>query len=142
MIRALLRRGEQGMASIEMAILAPVLLFAMVVVIMGGRIMVASNAAESAGGSAARAASLARTPGEAAAAAQRVAASSLSGEGLQCGSGPEVATDVSNWAGRPGTVTVVITCQVQLSDIGMPGIPGSRTITATATSPVDPWRGQ
>ena len=28
MIRALLRRGEQGMASIEMAILAPVLLFA------------------------------------------------------------------------------------------------------------------
>lgn len=124
MIRALLRRGEQGMASIEMAILAPVLLFAMVVVIMGGRIMVASNAAESAGGSAAR------------------AASSLSGEGLQCGSGPEVATDVSNWAGRPGTVTVVITCQVQLSDIGMPGIPGSRTITATATSPVDPWRGQ
>lgn len=135
--------NDDGSATVELAILAPALLLALSVVIMGGRIMIASNAAESVGGSSARAASLARTPGEASAAAQRVASADLARQGLKCaGGGPSVSTDTSNWSGRPASVTVQVTCEVALSDIGMPGLPGSRTITATATSPVDVWRGQ
>lgn len=135
--------NDDGSATVELAILAPALLLALSVVIMGGRIMIASNAAESVGGSSARAASLARTPGEATAAAQRVASADLARQGLKCaGGGPSVSTDTSNWSGRPASVTVHVTCEVALSDIGMPGLPGSRTITATATSPVDVWRGQ
>ncbi|MBM6544565.1 pilus assembly protein [Janibacter sp. YIM B02568] len=135
--------NDDGSATLELAILAPALLLALSVVIMGGRIMVASNAAESVGGSAARAASLARTPGEATIAAQRVAATDLANQGLTCTEGgPSVSTDTSNWSGRPASVTVRVTCDVALSDIGMPGLPGSRTISATATSPVDVWRGQ
>ncbi|MCM3555914.1 pilus assembly protein [Janibacter melonis] len=133
--------NEHGSVSLEVAIIAPALLLVLSVVIMGGRIMVASNGAEAASGSAARAASLARSPGEASVAAQRAATSDLAGQGLSCaGSGPEISTDTSNWAGRPGSVTVRITCEIELSDLVVPGLPGSRTVAATATSPVDTWR--
>ena len=43
--------NDDGSATLELAILAPALLLALSVVIMGGRIMVASNAAESVGAS-------------------------------------------------------------------------------------------
>jgi hypothetical protein len=33
-----------------------------------------------------------------------------------------------------------VTCTVNLSDLSIPGVPGARTITATASSPVDAYR--
>ena len=52
---------------------------------------------------------------------------------------PQVSTDVSHFypgglchriGGLPGT----------LSDLSVPGIPGSTTITASTTAPIDPYR--
>jgi hypothetical protein len=37
-------------------------------------------------------------------------------------------------------VKVDVACVVRLSDIGLPGLPGNRTLTDEATSPLDPFR--
>lgn len=39
-----------------------------------------------------------------------------------------------------GYVTARVRCVVLLSDIGFPGLPGSTTVTASATAPLDPYR--
>jgi hypothetical protein len=84
---------------------------------------------------AARAASLARTPGAAQAAAQATAASSLASGRLTC-AGLQVGVDTSQFH-RGGTVRVTIACAVALSDLGVPGLPGSRVVSASAASPLD-----
>ncbi|MFF4836972.1 hypothetical protein [Streptomyces sp. NPDC001315] len=42
--------------------------------------------------------------------------------------------------GQVGTVTVTVTCTVNLSDLLLPGVPGARTLTSTAVSVVDQYR--
>ena len=37
-------------------------------------------------------------------------------------------------------VTATVTCKVDVADLAIPGLPGTRTITATASSPVDAYR--
>jgi Flp pilus assembly protein TadG len=39
-----------------------------------------------------------------------------------------------------GTVTVHVACQVLLSDLAFPGVPGSTVVQAAATAPLDPYR--
>jgi hypothetical protein len=38
-------------------------------------------------------------------------------------------------------VTVIVTCQVDYSDLGLPGVGGAHTLTRQFTSPLDPFRG-
>ncbi|TWP34456.1 TadE/TadG family type IV pilus assembly protein [Leekyejoonella antrihumi] len=137
-----LSRDEDGFAAIEVAILTPALLLMFALVVVAGRVMVAANAAGAVSGPAARSASLALTPGAAQGAAAARAARTLAAQHLICVGGPQVSVDTSAWTGHPGVVRVTITCQVRLSDVGAPGLPGTRTITSTAISPVDPWRTQ
>ena len=42
--------------------------------------------------------------------------------------------------GTPAKVTATVTCIADLSDISIPGLPGTRTITATMSSPIDTYR--
>ena len=42
--------------------------------------------------------------------------------------------------GTPATITATVSCLVRLSDLAMPGLGGSRTVTATASSPLDTYR--
>jgi hypothetical protein len=44
--------------------------------------------------------------------------------------------------GQLGNVSATVICRVPLSDLVLPGTPGSRTLTATFTSPLDPFRGR
>jgi Flp pilus assembly protein TadG len=60
--------GEGGSASLELAIIAPVLLVLVALVVMGGRFAMASAAITGVAGAAARDASLARSPAAARAA--------------------------------------------------------------------------
>jgi len=39
-------------------------------------------------------------------------------------------------------VTVTVTCIVELSDVSMPGLPGTKTLTATFVSSIDSYRGR
>ena len=57
--------------------------------------------------------------------------------------GAKVALDTSGFAIRPGqsaTVTATVTCPVRLSDLAVPGLPGTRTVSHTATSSLDTFR--
>ena len=91
-----------------------------------------------AAGAAARAASLARSPGAARDAAATTAATSLGGQRLTC-SRLQVDVDTSQFH-RGGSVAVTIACAVALGDLAVPGLPGSRTVSATASSPLDIFR--
>jgi hypothetical protein len=50
-----------------------------------------------------------------------------------------VVTDTSQFRAG-GSVTTTITCNVELSDLVGLAVPGSRTLTASATEPVDTYR--
>ena len=44
--------------------------------------------------------------------------------------------------GTPATVSVSITCVVNLSDVAIPGLPGTLPIAETISSPLDTYRGR
>ena len=144
MRRRLHRRlgGERGSISLELVVLTPVLLLVIGVLIFGGRLELAKQAVQSAATQAAREASIARTQLEANATADAAATRSLAEQGLECITS-SVSVDTSGFAspaGTPATITAEVTCVVQLSDLAVPGLPGSKTVTATADSPLDTYR--
>ncbi|MBO2460342.1 TadE/TadG family type IV pilus assembly protein [Actinomadura violacea] len=132
---------DAGNAVVETAILAPlfILLLAGLLVVMRaahGSAVVAQAAAD-----AARQASIARTADQAQAAARSSAMSTLHDRGLHCA--PTVRLDLSGFnrpVGQPATVSVRVTCVIQLSDLALPSMPGSRTVTKSHRSPIDPYR--
>jgi Flp pilus assembly protein TadG len=138
------RSDETGSATLELAILAPAVLALLSLVIVAGRIEIAGGAVDRASAAAAREASLARTPEAARQAAAQAAMDSLTGNDLRC-SEVSVTVDTSGFSvavGQAAQVTARISCTVGLSDIGAPGMPGSRTLTAETTSTLDRYRSR
>ncbi len=136
------RRIDQGSVTLELVILAPALIVMLLVVIAAGRIAQAHQAVEAAAHDAARQASIARDPTTARANATASAQDALSREGLTCR--PHVSVDVSGFArplGTPAAVTAHITCTVELADVAIAGV-SAVTVSARATSPIDPFRGR
>jgi Flp pilus assembly protein TadG len=136
------RGRDAGNAALELVILAPVLLFLLGLVIAAGRTSVALGSVAAAARDAARQASISLTPQAAQAAAQASAQAALRQDGLDCD--PLVHVDTSQFTsvavGEPATVTATVTCQVPLSDLLVPGLPGSRRLRSTFKSPLDPFR--
>lgn len=135
---------ERGSAVLEIVVLAPVLLLFVLIVIFAGRWALAQQAVQSASAEAARAASIARTVGEAEGAAASSAGSSLTSQHVRCGS-TSVSVDAAAFGapvGTAGVVTATVTCVVDMSDLTFPGIPGSRILTSTSSSPLDTYRGR
>jgi Flp pilus assembly protein TadG len=137
------RDPERGDAALELIILAPVLLALIALVIAAGRISIARGSVDAAARDAARQASLARSPGEARIAAELSAQAALRQDGLDCT--PAVSVDTYGFSvqvGEPAQVRATVSCQVPLSDLVVPGLPGSVTLSYTFTSPLDPYRGR
>lgn len=137
-----LRGGERGSVSLELVILAPGLLLVIGLLIYGGRLELAKQSIQSAASQAAREASIARTQPQANSTAAATATRSLAEQGLDCITS-SVSVDTSGFAspaGTPATITAEVTCVLQLSDLSVPGLPGSKTVTATADSPLDTYR--
>lgn len=135
-------RNERGSASIEAAIGVPAFALFVALIIFGGRTATAHQALESAAADAARSASLARTAGAAREAAREAAQTSIANQELSCVD-VDVAVDTdafSEAVGRDSTVGVTIACRLDLSDLSLPGMPGSRILRASMTSPLDTWR--
>ena len=131
-------RDERGESGVGLLIVAPAIGLLIAIAVMGGRIGAAQTSIESAAGVAAREATLARNPGQ----AESNARQSARMTDFTCGS-QNITLDTSalrNAPGIPGSVSATITCTVPLSDLAIPGTPGSWTITADATSPVDTYR--
>ncbi len=136
------RNRERGSAAIEAVIGIPAFGLFLVLIILGGRVTIAHQAVESAAAAAARAASISRTQGQAQSAASAAATTSLRNQSVNC-TATHVRVDTSGFAapaGTPASVGATVTCVVNLSDLALPGLPGSRSITATASSPLDTYR--
>ena len=133
--------SERGAVSTEFAIVMAVVLASFfALAIYGGRVVQAENDVRSAAHAAARAATLERTPGEAAAAAQTVAAMNLASSGVACAGGTNVDVDLSRF-GPGGEVTVTVTCNASFADVASLRVGTSRAFTASATEIVDLYRG-
>ena len=124
-------RVDRGSAPVEVVLLTPVLVLLIMLAVVGGGAASLQIEADAAAAAAARAASLQRDSASATAEAEQAAKATLSD---RCGN-PQVDIDADLTPG--GTVTVTVACTVDTS--GLPAF-GTRTITATAASPVDTWR--
>lgn len=133
-------RGERGDAGpLEAVILMPVLIGVFALVIAFGRATTADTDVEHAARVGARAAAAAQSIGGAQGRAREVVAASLADSGVAC-AGSSVAVGGSMQPG--GRISVTVTCVASMSDIaGIGFVPGSRTLSATATEVIDSRRG-
>ncbi len=135
-------RDERGTVAIEAAIGVPAFGLFVAMIILGGRVEIAKQSVEAAAYEAARAVSIERTQSEAIAAGRSSAASSLHDQDVNCTS-TNITVNAAAFnapIGNTAQVNVTVTCTVNLSDLSIPGIPGTRTVTTTASSPVDAYR--
>lgn len=130
------RERERGAASVELALLTPVLILFLLLYLGFGRVSHAKQLVNDAAAQAARAATLNYlNPGLAQAAAESTAAQALASGGLSCASD---AVTVDTASDRPGgSITVHLECHADLSQAIAAGLPGAVAISASATSPIN-----
>ncbi|MFI5529877.1 TadE/TadG family type IV pilus assembly protein [Kitasatospora sp. NPDC051853] len=135
--------ADRGSFAIELAILAPVLVFFVLIAVAAGRIQTTGGVVDAAARSGARAASLARSPEGAEQAAHDAVAAALAGQGVLCEGAenpPVQYGTLSTPDGPLTTVTVRVSCKVRLADL-LAGLPaGTKTMTGTFTSVLDRYR--
>jgi Flp pilus assembly protein TadG len=131
--------GDAGSSTAELAVATPLLVMVLLFAVLCARLASTQMDLQAAAGSGARSASIARTQTAARADAERAARDTLAARGLTC---RDAAVSVEPGALRPGgAATVTVSCTVPFSDLLLLGVPGSRTVSATATSPIDRYRG-
>lgn len=137
------RRGrwvhsEDGSAIAELVIVAPVLLIVVVLMVALGRVDSAQGDVESAARAGVQAAVVAPDASDAQTQANAAAQASLSGAGLTC-TAPQISVNTSNFVAG-GWVSVSVTCVTSLADVSVPGAPGAKTLRATSSAHLDPFR--
>ena len=139
-----LRDRDRGSATVEAVIGVPVFLLLMGLLILGGRVAIAHQVVQSAASDAARAASIARTQAAARTDATTAAQQSLANRQLDCLT-TTVTLDTTGFTttvGTPAQVRATVACDLNLSNLGIPGLPASLPITETMFSPLDTYRGR
>ncbi|GAA2180170.1 hypothetical protein GCM10009785_09900 [Brooklawnia cerclae] len=134
--------ASRGAAAVELAVLVPVVGLLLAGLAGGARIGWARAQVEEAAAAGARAASIPASAGSAQAAGRAAVESDLRTVGVHCRS-IGVAVDTSAYGTEPGTrgeVVVTVSCDLDLSDAVLAGLPGSVGIAATASEPVDMFR--
>ncbi|MFC0531347.1 TadE family protein [Phytohabitans kaempferiae] len=128
--------NDHGSVAVEVALGIPILVLVLLIAAAGLTMARAALDVDTTAAAAARAASLTRDPASAHAAAQHSAAANLA---ARCDH-LTVTVDTSRFA-RGGSVTVTVACTVAARRLTGTGITGRTTHVATATSPVDFYRG-
>jgi Flp pilus assembly protein TadG len=137
-------RRDRGSMSLELVIVTPLLVGFMMLMVSLGRIVEAQSQVDGAARDAARAASVSRDRGSAAVAA-RLAARTTLGErdgGRQwCMSAPtvEFSPAGTNWT-RGGQVTIEVSCTIDLSGLSLIAVAPTKTVSGSATAPLDTLR--
>lgn len=134
--------ADRGSVTVELAVLAPALLLLLAALVLAGRVQTTASAIEQAARAAARDASLARTAEAARQAAGATADADLMGSRCTAADVTLDTTGFSATVGTSATVTVTVTCSLTFADLAVPGLPGSHTIAARATSPIDRYRAR
>jgi Flp pilus assembly protein TadG len=124
--------SDRGSVSVELAITVPLLILLLMFLVLCGRAASAAIDLNAAAAAAARAAAHTTDPAAATAAAEHAATATTGG--WDC----VTRTDTSGLR-RGGQVAVTVACRVPLADLGLP-VPAVRTLTASATQPVDTYQ--
>jgi Flp pilus assembly protein TadG len=135
---------QRGAAAVELALLVPALLLVLGLLVAGGRLWFARTTVNEAAQSAARAASLARSAAAATIAGRDAGSQSLATAGLRCSS-TSVSISTAAFAvpvGTPSTVTSTILCNVDFSDVFLPGWPGSVDLSGHGSAALDTYRSR
>jgi len=132
------RLDEKGSLTVELVVLTPVLLLVVLVVVAFGRVAEARQQVVEAARAGAEVASVQPDGAAAEQEAELEATVGTSDHALTCAA-ETVTTDISHFRPR-GHVTVTVTCRVPLADLSVTGLPGSTTVQATSTAPIDPYR--
>ncbi|HZU79434.1 MAG TPA: TadE/TadG family type IV pilus assembly protein [Acidimicrobiales bacterium] len=133
-----MRRDAQGGLTVELVLLAPVLILFALMALGLGRYELARQELADAARAGAEAASVVPSADQAAGAASSAVLAPLNGQSHMCAH-PAVTTDSSGFAAG-GDVRVTVSCRVDLSDLLVPGLPGGVDVSATQVAPVDPFR--
>ena len=130
---------DRGSITTELVLVTPVAIALLCLVALVGRTASAREQVDEASRDAARAASLERDPFSATSAADASAAQSLTTAGFDC-TATRISVDTADFT-PGGQVSVRIECDVPLSDLGLIGVSGVRTVESSAVSVVDTYRG-
>ncbi len=130
--------GDRGSLTVELLVLTPVLLVVVLAVTSFGRVAEARQQVAEAARAGAEAAAVQSDPAGARAASAADAAVGTADHARTC-NGRQVLTDTSHFV-PGGFVTVTVVCRVPLADLSIPGMPGTTTVRATSTAPIDPYR--
>lgn len=127
-------RDDRGSISVELAVLAPLVGILLLAVVVAGRVQVARADVEGAARSAARELAIARDPGAVMGSVESSVQAMLNVGSPSCAS-MSFAPTVT-----PEAVTVTVSCVVDLGDAGVLPVPGSMTVSATASEVIDQYR--
>ncbi|WP_432511197.1 TadE/TadG family type IV pilus assembly protein [Kineococcus sp. SYSU DK001] len=129
-------RRDEGSLALEFTLVAPVLLLLIALLLACARVSTNSATLDTGVRDAARAATTSRS---ADAAAQRAFAVVQAAVGPgDCADSLVVEPVTEFTAGRP--VTITARCTYPVADLGLPGLPGSLTVSSSFSSPLDPNR--
>ena len=131
-------RDERGAMAIEVVVMTPVLVGAIMLIAAGAEYVDARGQVNHAAYAAARAASLTTNQERAVAAGRAAAETAMRQRGRAC-SQLDVGIDAGDF-NPGGTVRATVTCTADLSELAGFGLPGSRTFTYTAAVPLEQHR--
>ncbi|MDH2413238.1 TadE/TadG family type IV pilus assembly protein [Nocardioides sp. CER19] len=140
------RRDERGSLALEMVMIAPALLLLLGLIYAYGRVGQVNGVMESGARDAARSATLARSMQEARDRAEQVVDDALRAAPPTCRDHPTVTVSGGDPAHPDafvpgGVIRVAVSCTYDISDLGLPGAPGTLTSRSSFTSMLDPHRG-
>ena len=133
------RRAESGSLAVEMAMVAPGLLLIFALIFAYGRAAQVNGTLESGTRDAARSVTLARSYDDALVRANTVLADAMKDAPQSCQDTLTLKIVGDYAPGEP--VTVDADCTYDISDIGLPGAPGTLNAQSSFTSMLDPNRG-
>lgn len=128
------RRDDRGSSVVQLPLLAGTYVLFIMLFVFIGRVNSGYSAAEAASRYAARTIAIARDPAAAVPVAQDQAAETAGAGSPKCRS-----IDFSHTI-DDAQVTVTITCEVDLAEVNILGVPGAWTTSATASEPIDQHR--
>ncbi|MFE1295348.1 TadE/TadG family type IV pilus assembly protein [Streptomyces sp. NPDC058731] len=126
--------GDRGLSTVEVVILAPVMILFILVLVAFGQLVEGRGALDGAARDAARAGSIQKDHGTAMAEARKVAEADLK----DVCSGPVSVVQTSAGFAPDTIFTVEVSCQVR--GLAMLGLNVPTTLSASFSSPLDPFR--
>jgi Flp pilus assembly protein TadG len=130
--------GERGSLTIELVVLTPVIVMFVLVTVAFGRFELAREQVVGAARAGAEAAAVVPSAADAQSAALASAAPVVANQAHTC-TQLNVVTDTESFA-PGGSVRVEVSCEIDFSDLLVPGFPGHVIVHAAVSAPIDPYR--